>query len=452
MVYKKKIRLEMKTMKTIVTGALMLLFITANLNSFAQCREFKWPEDKSKAEEKVALYGDAMKQGQYRAAANAFTWMLKNAPDWHVKLYIDGAEIYDNLAEKEKDPVKKQQLVDSMLMMYDMRVTNCGDEVNVLNRKAFYAYKYNVTKKEKAKELLDLFDKVADMSGDKMSDGNLVAYMTAVQANVVLLKNLTDEQILERYDKIMSIADQKIKKYESAGKTKDAAKVKEYKGVIDDLLIGMVKVDCDFVKSNLEPKFRKTPEDIALAKKIFGFMLQGKCTDDPLWVEAGEVIHKTEKDFGLAKNLALKYMGSDNMGKAEAMFKEALELAATNEDKGEILVYLGSVESKKGSKSNARDYFRKATEVGNKDGWEKIGDLYYGSFNDCKKGANMAEDRLIYIAAYNMYSRAGDSQKMSLAKSQFPSKEEIFLFNWKAGDTMRVGCWIGETVTIDTRD
>jgi len=442
----------MKTMKTIVTGVLTLTLFATSLYVQAQCREFKWPEDKSKAEEKVALYGDAMKQGQYRAAANAFSWMVKNAPDWHVKLYIDGADIYDNLAETEKDPAKKQQLVDSMLLMYDMRIQYCGDEANVLNRKAFYAYKYNVTKKEKVADLLALFDKVAELSGTNISDGNLVAYMTTVQANSILLKNLSDEQILERYDRIMTIADDKIKKYDAGGKTKDATKLREYKGVIDDLLISMVKVDCDFVKTNLEPKFKQNPNDIALAKKIFGFMLQGKCTDDPLWLQAGEVIHKEEKDFGLAKNLALKYMSNDNYPKAEELFKEALGLATTNEDKGEILVYLGSVESKKNNKNAARDYFRQATEAGNKEGWEKIGDLYYGSFNDCKKGVNMAEDRLVYIAAYNMYSRAGASQKMSLAKSQFPSKEEIFLFNWKTGDTMRVSCWIGETVTIDTRD
>lgn len=430
----------------------MFITITSSFIAQAQCREFKWPEDKDKAEEKVALYGDAMKQGQFRAAVSPFNWMLKNAPDWHVKLYIDGAEIYDNLAEKEKDPGKKQQLVDSMLMMYDLRIKTCGDEVNVLNRKAFYAYKYNVTNKDKSVELLKLFDRVAEISGDKMSDGNLVAYMTTVQANFVLQKNLSDEQILDRYDKIMTIANQKIKQAEAAGKTKDVTKLKEYVSVIDDLLIGMVKVDCDFVKNNLEPKFKKTPNDITLAKKIFGFMLQGKCTDDPLWLEAGEVIHKQEKDFGLAKNLALKYLSNEDYDKAEGLLKEAVTLAKDQSDKADMYIYLGNLQAKKNNKNAARDYYRQATEAGNKEGFEKIGDLYYGSFNDCKKNSNMAEDRLVYIAAYNMYARAAASQKMAQAKSQFPSKEEIFLFNWKVGDTMRVSCWIGETVTIDTRD
>lgn len=430
---------------------MFIVVASANIAN-AQCREFKWPEEKDKAEEKVALYGDAMKQGNYRASVAPFRWMLVHAPDWHVKLYIDGAEIYDNLAEKEQDPGKKQQLVDSMLMMYDMRIKNCGDEVNVLNRKAYYSYKYNVTNKEKSVELLKLFDRVAEISGDKMTDGNLVAYMTTVQANFVLLKNLSDEQILDRYDKIIAIANQKIKSAEAAGKTKDVTKLKEYVSVIDDLLIGMVKVDCDFVKNNLEPKFKKTPNDITLAKKIFGFMLQGKCTDDPLWLEAGEVIHKVEKDFGLAKNLALKYMGNENYTKADQLFKEALALATTPEDKGDMYLYLGNMQAKQNNKNAARDFYRQSADTGNKEGYEKIGDLYYGSFNDCKKNANMAEDRLVYIAAYNLYARAGAGQKMAQAKSQFPSKEEIFLFNWKVGDTMRVSCWIGETVTIDTRD
>ena len=64
----------------------------------------------------------------------------------------------------------------------------------------------------------------------------------------------------------------------------------------------------------------------------------------------------------------------------------------------------------------------------------------------------MAEDRLVYLAAYDMYQRAGESKKMASAKDQFPSKEDIFLVNWTAGDTQRVGCWINESVTIRTRD
>ena len=149
---------------------------------------------------------------------------------------------------------------------------------------------------------------------------------------------------------------------------------------IDAILIGMVKVDCAFVKKNLEPKFKQNPNDVVLAKKIFGFMLQGKCTDDPLWLEAGESIHKNnpEKDFGLAKNLGLKYYSIDNFAKAEIFLKEALPLASTPEDKAEVLIYLGQLQAKN-DKPAARALFRQALEAnpGNKLAYEKIGDLYY---------------------------------------------------------------------------
>src|SRR4051812_17282379 len=293
--------------------------------SLAQCKEMKWPTDKAKAEEQVAIYGDALKQGNPRGATAGILYMYSVAPQWNTKLYIDAADAYDKLAEKETDPAKKKVLADSLLIWYDLRIKNCGDEVNVLNRKAYASYKYNIKNKEKLKELLALYDKVFEISGDKVSDGNLVAYITTVKANHLAFKDLTDEQVLTRYDKIMALADKKIATATAAGKTADVQKLKEYKDAVDGLLISIVKVDCDFVRKNLAPKFKANPTDLPLAKKIFSFMLAGKCTDDPLWLDAGEAIIQgsPEKDFGLVKAVALTHMSKGNYDRAEELLKVA---------------------------------------------------------------------------------------------------------------------------------
>ncbi len=425
-------------------------------NALSQCKEFKWPENRAKADECVAVWGDAIKQGNYRAATSSLQWMLTNAPNWNTKLYIDGADVYDKLADKETDPVKKKILIDSLLMLYDMRIKTCGDEANVMNRKVYASYKYNIKNKEKLADLLTLYDKVYEISGNNVSDGNLVAYMTTVKANQLAFKNITDEQIFQRYDKIMGVVDAKIAKASSENKTADVDKLKSYKDAVDGLLISMVKVNCDFVRKNLAPKFKQHPDDMVIAKKIFNFMLQDKCTDDPLWLEAGEAIHRLspEKDYGLLKTLASRYVINGNMEKAEGLFKEALPLAKTPQDKSEALMYLGSIESKKGNYNGARDLFRQAisADSNNKDAWEKIGDLYYNSFDNCSKKQSLAEDRLVYIAAYEMYVKAGNNNLMSRAKAQFPSKEEIFLLNWQNGSAQKVGCWINENVILKTRD
>jgi tetratricopeptide (TPR) repeat protein len=439
-------------MKMKMLSVVLMASVFAGNVALAQCKD-GWPQDKAKAEEALAIYGDAMKQGNYRGSVTSLQWLLTNAPKLSTKIYIDGAEIYDKLADKETDPVKKQVLIDSMLWTYDQRIKNCGDEINVLNRKAYASYKFNVKNKDKVADLLALYDNVYQKSGNNVSDNNLVAYMTVIKANFILLKNLTDDQILQRYDKIQSIADEKIKAYQAKNKPQDVEKIKTSKGQVDEMLIGLVKVDCDFVKKNLEPKFKQNPGDLALAKKIFGFMLQGKCTDDPVWLEAGEAIHKQEKDFGLAKNLALKYLSIDNTQKAEALLKEAQELAKTPADKSEVLIGLGSIAAKNGNKSAAREYYRQAAaaDPSNKDAFERIGDLYYGSFSECAKKKSMAEDRLVYIAAYDMFARAGNGQKMAMAKSQFPSVTEIFELSWKEGESKPTGCWIGENVILKTR-
>ncbi len=435
---------------------MVIVLAGAQTIAWAQCKEFKWPEDKAKADESVAIYGDAIKSGNYRGATKDFQWMLTNAPQWNTKLYIDGADIYDKLAEKETDPAKKKILIDSLLMLYDMRIKNCGDEANVLNRKAYASYKYNIKNKEKLAELLAFYDKTYEISGNTVSDGNLIAYMTTVKANQLAFKNIADDQVFLRYDKIMSVIDVKMKIAMGQGKTADVDKFKGYKDAIDGLLLSMVKVDCDFVRKNLAPKFKLNPDNLGLAKKIFTFMLQGKCTDDPLWLEAGEAIHKLnpEKDFGLVKTLATRYMSSGNYDRAEVLLKEALPMATTQKDKAEAQLYLGSCESKKGNYQAARELFRQSgtTDPTNKEAWEKIGDLYYNSFDNCAKKQNLAEDRLVYLAAYEMYQKAGNAQLATRAKAQFPSKEEIFLLNWQIGTSQKVGCWIGETVVLKTRD
>lgn len=438
-------------MKTLMLAGALLMFANS---AWSQCKEFKWPADKAKAEEQLAIYGDAMKQGNFRGAVPGIQWFLTNAPDWNTKLYIDGTDVYNKLAGAEKDPAKKQSLVDSLMWLYDQRIKICGDEVNVLNRKAIYAALYNGGKKETTGAVLEMLDRVFEISNGNVLDNNLDSYFKIVYANFTLLKNLNEEQVLARYDKLMSILDQKIKVAQEKNKPEDVAKYKKFKANADDQLVKMVKVDCAFVKKNMEPKFRQNPEDVALAKRIFTFMLNDKCTDDPLWLEAGEAIHKVEKDYGLAKNLAVKYISVGNYNKAEELLKEALTLTNDGAQKSETLIYLGSVQAKAGAKSAARELFRQAVaaDPSNKEGYEKIGDLYSSSFDDCAKKESMAQDRLIYIAAYEMYARAGNNQKMAQAKAQFPSKEDIFLLNWKTGEEKTTGCWIGESVSLRTRD
>lgn len=439
--------INFKIMKRSSLKHILLFLVFAAQASIvnAQCDDWKWPEGEMKAtaEEKNVLYTDALRNSNFEAAKKPHQWILQNAPDLNTAIYINGEKIYKGLMESTKDEAQQQVYFDSLIMMYDMRVKYCGEEEAVIVREAYETYKQNAKKVSELPNMLKLFDRAFELKGTDMDYYVIQPYMGTIVNNVKYVKNLSEEEILERYDNIMSIIEYNI----AQGKNLD--RWEGYKTNVTSMLVGIVNIDCDFVKKNLEPKFRENPDDLKLAKKIFGYMLNGKCTDDPLWLEAGMKIVEEEPDFGLLKNIALKLKGVDN-AKAELYFNKALESTEDPGNKADMYIQLGTLKSG----AAAREMYRKAlaADPTKREAYGAIGYLYYGSFESCAGKQDIVKDRAVFLAAYDMFERAGNSKMMQAASEQFPSKEEIFTYNYNAGASISVGCWIGETTTIRTRD
>lgn len=447
-------------MKTILSSGLLslTLALTAVVTANAQCgNDYKWSADgaqKAKEEESFVILKDAKTNGSFIQALTPLNFLISSNPQLNKTLYIYGAEVYDGLAKKETDAAKKAKYADSLMIIYDLRLKNtpCGEEASIANRKALAAYPYYINT-DKVKDLLTLMDKAVELNGNNVMDGTLIPFMQASCISKAKFKTLTDDQIIERYDKISGIIEAKTKKAQSEGKPVD--KYTKYQSDVDNIFANCgVTIDCGLVKKTLEPKYRANPNDEDLAKKIFSYMLQGKCTDDPLWLETGEKVFEKHPDFGIGKNLAIKYLAKEDYSKAEQLLRKTLPLASSGEDKAETLILIGSINAKQGDKAGARDLYRQASAANpsNKEAYEKIGDLYMNSFNECAEKDNMADDRKVYLIAYDYYQKAGESRKMASAKEAFPSKEEIFEKNYQAGTPTKVGCWINEATTWRTRN
>ncbi len=429
-----------------VVLAVVALFVAQSVQ--AQCKGWTWPEDKATAEEKNVLYSDAVKVKNYRAAVEPWTWLMQNAPNLNSSIYINGAKIYKGLAKAEQNPARKAELVDSLLMIYDLRMEICGQEAKVLPRKAFDNYLFNIKNKEKTSDIFEMYEKVFDLVGKNLDRGNSQAYVTVLKVYQLRTKSLTDEQILDKYDRLIEVIDHQV------AKGKDVDKWESIRVKADDMLPELIKIDCDFVRNNWGPKFREDPTDLKIVDRIFGFMLKGKCTEDPLWLAAGKVKQESKPTYSLAKILGSKSKAQGDKVAAAKYFNEALGMAANAGDKANMYLQLGHLKAESGAKSSARALYRQAlaADPSKRDAYKYIGNLYMRSFEECSKKENMAKDRLVFIAAYNQFQKAGNAKLMNSAKAQFPSKEEIFTQNYNKGDVMSVNCWIGESVTLDTRD
>ncbi|RLD24395.1 MAG: hypothetical protein DRI71_02675, partial [Bacteroidetes bacterium] len=368
--------------------AILSLLVTLSIAAIAQ-PGWNWPEDKAKAEEKNVLYADAVKMGDFKGAIPALQYLIEVAPNLNKSLYQNGSKIYDNLAKVEKDPTQKAVYIDSLMWMYDMRMKHFGDSVNVMNRKVFKAYKYSIKDYDKSEWLLEMFDITYEISGSKVMDQNLLAYMNVIKVNKLAKKNLTDEQVLERYERISEVIDGKVKAIEAKGGSTD--RLMKQKNAIDKILTEIVTIDCDFVHDTMGPKFEATPDDIKLVKRMFSFMLTGKCTSSDLFLEVSKQLYKLEPDFGVAKLIGTKCLAAGNYSCASNYYNEALAHTDDGTKKAEIYIQMGKMEIKRKNKSAARANFRKAisSDAANKEPWVLIGDLYYHSYEQCKKMEDM---------------------------------------------------------------
>lgn len=409
---------------------------------------WNWPDDRKTAEVKNALYTDNFRQGNYRAAANQLSWLLINSPNLHNSIYINGVKIYSGMAASEKDQAKKIIYQDSVLLLYDMRIKYFDNEAKVLNRKAYDAYKYYSKDKSRYEELFNLFKNTFELNGNKVMNSNLLPYMDVVRRYKLSGGKITDDEVLDIYAEITQII---VFKIEKVGKNVD--KLRKIQDNVNDLLVGTINVDCDFVDKNLGPKLKADPENLKLAKNILRLSFAGKCMSLDVALDAAKVVQANNPEYALAKMIAQLCAAKKDFTSAQNYYEEAIDLTDENTKKADAYYSLATIMASDGKKVTARNYARKALDADptKKDAYKLIGDLYYNSYKDCKKGENPIYDRAVYLAAYEMYRKAGDGTAMNRAKEQFPTMEEIFTWNMKVGDKIKVGCWINETVSVQKR-
>jgi tetratricopeptide (TPR) repeat protein len=409
---------------------------------------WKWPEEasmKEQAEEKNVMYNDARKQGNFSSAAEDLDWLLENTPELNSSLYVNGAKIYKEL-EKKATGEEKLAYQQKVMDMYDLRIKYFGDEKGVLNNKVYYAYKYYKGDKEKTEWLYQQFERTFELNGQDVGTQNLVAYMAVVKLYKSRGGDISDEEILDRYTNVMSIIDYKVSKGE------DPAKLEKTKDFIDRMLPSMVTIDCEFIETNLGPKLKESGE-LDIAKKIMGLSIPQGCTDLDIFLEAAIVVQDHEPSFGIAKVIGAKFAGAGDFEASQKYYGMALELADDNVKKADIYFELGRQDIQRGRKSSARANLLKAVEAdpSRVKSYKLIGDMYMTSYDECKKGESRVQDRAIFIAAYNMYQKAGDRKSMENAKAQFPSMEEMFNEELSEGDSKTVGCWINQVVSLQRR-
>ncbi|GAA0890379.1 hypothetical protein GCM10009122_00570 [Fulvivirga kasyanovii] len=423
---------------------LLICLLIAGINEAATA-QLNLPEDEAlskKAQNEHAMFSDSFKFKKTTEARKHLAWLLSNTPEIHESIYINGIKLYQDFAEDESNP-KAQVYQDSVMLLYDLRIKYFNNEKDLIDRKASAAYKYYRNRDDKTLDLFNVFERTYELNQKDVGTNNLATYMD-VTRKYHKIKPLTKDDILDRYYRVIDAIDYK----EQQGG--DGETFEKVRAVATKILLEIIDIDCNVIKNDLVPRMRKDPK---MTPRVISLSLSQGCTNEPYFEEAAKILMKDKPDYALLRFLAIKAAEKGNMEEAMQYFNRAIEATNDPSKKAQIHYDIAVQHNKVNNKPEARRYAEKAveTDANFKKAYKLIGDLYYSSFNDCKKEESWVSDRAVYWLAYDMYQKAGDQDAMRSAETQFPTISDIFTENREEGQTINVNCWINRSTTIRRR-
>lgn len=390
-----------------------------------------------------------VKINKYEEATVPLVKLLESAPELNLALYINAIKVYEKRTFAEKNPAKKEQLADSTLMLYEKRIALFGDEANVLNREGRVAWNFLSNRANTSERLFDLYSKIYELNKNNTYPENLYSYMKAGCVRH-MNKALSKEEVIEVFTKCDNALTAQLT---DNADNKEIEKINNYKAKVNGAFSSKVKIDCGDIQSLFDKQFVSN-ENEATAKSIVSLSAKNKCFSTDALLRSAEYLIKTKQaNYTLFKLVGDIYVLKNENEKANIAFIEALGLTQDSVKKAQLNFALAQLEAKKGNNLEAKKFALAAVDLDASFimAYTFIGDLYFNNANTCSTG-DVVKDRSIYIAAFNMYSKAGNNAGIAQSKAQFPSMEELFLISKKPGDNLNTGCWINENVVLQIRN
>ncbi len=465
--------------KTLLSLIVMVGFATTGS---AQFNSWEGIPEKDDAENAHSIYRQALKSKDWPIAFENWEKAYKLAPaadgkrDYH---FIDGVKLYINKFQNETDEAKKTEYKENIDRLYDEAVkayengdvvpTKCVGKPECIKAKVGYVmgrkgYDMFYTLNSNYSKNLEVFDMALDKAGNDVEYTVFDPVATIVVYQFQKGK-LDKSQALDYFQKLDGIAKHNLENNSRLGEYYDqawkAAQAK-FAPIETDIF------DCDYFKPKYKAMYDAAPDDMDQLKNLVGLLKKRGCSEtDPLFMELDKkwktyaastnAARKAEFEANNPGILAKKAYDAGDFAGAVSKYEQAIAAETEPAKKATYMFSKASIQGRKLKKySAARATALEAAKL--KPGYGRpymlIGDLYATSARNCGDSWNQ---RLAIIAAMGMYSKAKSvdasladeaSGKISKYRSSLPDQNEGFMRGVKAGDKQKVGCWIGETVTV----
>lgn len=421
----------------------MIVMALSSTSVFAQG---KYGVDSANCIKYLSFYKDYFKQKSYNEALPNWREAFKRCPPTaNQTMLVDGTTLMRKLiSQNSKNPVYREKLVDSLMMIHDIRIANYPKyAVTARNNKGLDLANYVQNDPER---LYKEYGEIIAGNKTKTKPTILLFYFDSA---VELYKNgsLNEEEIIGVYEGCIELLSKMDPKDAADKEMVDDMKVK-----IEELFASNNIADCDKLIELYTPKFEADPQNIELAEKIVRFMSAADgCTDNALFIAAATSIHKSNPTHTSAYTL---YKLNASTGKSaeavkylqEAIDREDSDAAQDAEYYYELAVYNFKCGNNLAAEQAAKKVIPLATtsEVKGKT-YMLIGTIWGGvrcDGNDIAKRAPywVAVDYFERAKAADPELAAEANKRINEYKKYYPLTADAFMFGVNDGETYQVSC------------
>ncbi|MGB1307669.1 MAG: hypothetical protein ACPG6B_02080 [Oceanihabitans sp.] len=412
---------------------------------------------------KLSVFYEYAKAKNYDAAYQPWMEVRTKCPKFNNAIPVVGEKILKHKI-KNASGAEKVAFIKDLVKLWDEKLENFPAKSKVgkvLADQAQLQYDYKEELGLNDTQLYDAFDKAykTDLKNFKKPKSLYVYFSLMVDLYDAGKKSA--QELFDKYDDVVDKMDTEISKNseglnkliakEEAGTAltkKEGKYKKQYEGFLRvfEQIGGSVdaklgdRANC----ANLIPLYQKDFEEnknngIWLQRAMNKLYEKG-CKEDPMFVKVVKQKNSIEPN---AKTSYYLYLITDE----QKYFDQTLQLETDPIRKAKLYKTIANDFRKKGSYGKARQYFMKALEVNRSDKkpHEYIARMYAASANSC--GDTNFNKRAVFWLAAQEARKAGSSSLAANYAAKAPSKSEIFS-SGKAGTVIKVGCWIGRSVTV----
>lgn len=405
-----------------------------------------------------SLYAEYYRQRNFKMAVEPWRWMFYNCPLATQNIYIHGAVLIKYLYQDETDPIKREALVDTLMMVYDQRIQYFGREGFVLGRKVADLYQFSPNNVQKQNEISE---RSIELEGNEsQADVLLINFQSTVRLVEAGLMDVG--KVVENYDRAMDIID-----YNLIAKPQDSLYFLPSQTNIEILFEPYAS--CENLERIFKPRFDANPEDPELLGKITEMLEKSGCTESSLFFEATKALHRIRPTAQSAYLMGRLEGNQENFSRAIEYYEESVKLYEADdsqnytEERFRANLLMADISYRNLRRMpQARTYALEASRAKPEDGrpYLLIGEMYAASANDC--GTDEFTKKTAYWAAVDKFYRAREvdedpavkeraTQLINTFTQYFPNMELIFFHGFDRDQPYRVECWINETTRIRPR-